>query len=526
VSTLGKIRFRDLFDRDQPIKMCLRLFLEGGVRVTLGGSNRSLHWQILGFVTAALLVVGTACTPDVPELPRARSRRQEASTPSTSHAAGVPPKLAAARRKIKHIVIVMQENRSFDHYFGTFPGADGIPMEGAEPICVPNPQAPGGCTRLFHDPTDENQGGPHDLHDALAVINGGKMDGFIRRWLQRRPPYCDENPSTLVCHERSRQPGVVGYHDAREIPNYWRYAEEFVLQDRMFASNLGWSQPSHLYMVSGWSAECAPPTSVDSCVTDLDWADNDAVAETPSYPWTDITYLLRKHDVSWRYYVAPNTTPECDSNDGVLVPCAPQPLFVSNAEGTPEIWNPLPDFATVHEGNQLRNIQGHHHFFRAAAKGKLASVSWVMPSYDNSEHPFALVSKGQAWVTRVVNAIMRGPDWKSSAIFISWDDWGGFYDHVRPVRVDRYGYGLRVPGLVVSPYAKGGFIDHQTLSFDAYLKLIEDIFLESERLDPKTLDRPDSRPTVRETVPQLGNLLRSFDFSRAPRPPLILRPYP
>ena len=107
-------------------------------------------------------------------------------------------------------------------------------------------------------------------------------------------------------------------------------------------------------------------------------------------------------------------------------------------------------------------------------------------------------------------------------VFLSWDDWGGFYDHVVPPKVDENGYGLRVPGLVISPYAKKGYIDHQTLSFDAYLKFIEDVFLNGQRIDPKTDERPDPRPDVRENAPQLGNLLEDFDFSQTPRTPLVL----
>jgi phospholipase C len=117
---------------------------------------------------------------------------------------------------------------------------------------------------------------------------------------------------------------------------------------------------------------------------------------------------------------------------------------------------------------------------------------------------------------------MQGPDWDSTVVFIAWDDWGGFYDHVVPPHVDQNGYGLRVPGLMISPYAKKGLIDHQTLSFDAYLKLIEDIFLGGQRLDPQTDGRPDRRPTVRENIPQLGDLLNEFDFTQAPLPKLIL----
>jgi phospholipase C len=118
---------------------------------------------------------------------------------------------------------------------------------------------------------------------------------------------------------------------------------------------------------------------------------------------------------------------------------------------------------------------------------------------------------------------MRSKSWASTAIFLSWDDWGGFYDHVKPPLVDENGYGLRVPGLVISPYAKRGFVDHQILSSDAYLKFIEDDFLGGQRLDPKTDGRPDPRPTVRESATILGDLRKDFDFTQAPRPPLILK---
>ena len=129
-----------------------------------------------------------------------------------------------------------------------------------------------------------------------------------------------------------------------------------------------------------------------------------------------------------------------------------------------------------------------------------------------------------AYVTRLVNAAMQGPDWNSTAIFLTWDDWGGFYDHVVPPRIDGNGYGLRVPGLVISPWARAGAIDHTQLSFDSYLRLIEDRFVGGQRLDPKTDGRPDARPTVRE---RLANPLnKAFDFTQQPLPPLILDPWP
>src|SRR2546423_71674 len=170
---------------------------------------------------------------------------------------------------------------------------------------------------------------------------------------------------------------------------------------------------------------------------------------------------------------------------------------------TPGIWNPLPRFTDVRQNGDLGRIRHVWRFLAQAHAGTLPAVSWVVPSQRFSEHPPASIQAGQAYVTRLIDAVMRGPDWKSTAIFLTWDDWGGFYDHVVPPVVDGAGYGLRVPGLVISPYARPGFIDHQTLSFDAYLKFIEDDFLNGARLDPATDGRPDPRPDVREAAPVL-----------------------
>ena len=176
----------------------------------------------------------------------------------------------------------------------------------------------------------------------------------------------------------------------------------------------------------------------------------------------------------------------------------------------------------MQQDHQLHNVQPLSSYFRAAKAGTLPSVSWITPSGDDSEHPPASVHQGQAYVTAVINAAMESPDWDSTAIFLAWDDWGGFYDNVVPPAADQNGYGLRVPAITISPYARQGFIDSQTLSSDAYLKFIEDDFLGGDRLNPKTDGRPDPRPDVREDLPILGNLDEDFDFNQAPRPPVLL----
>ena len=449
----------------------------------------------------------TASAPQNP--PGATST--EATAP-TAASGGGSDQLAALRSHIKHIVVIMQENRSFDTYFGTYPGADGIPMQNGVPTVCSNDPKTGECVKPYHDPQDVNAGGPHGSSSAKADIDGGKMDGFISQFRQAQKA-C-KNPDTPGC-ATGQTPDVLGWHDAREIPNYWAYAQNFLLQDKMFEPNSSWSLPSHLFMVSAWSAYCTTPGDVNSCQNALDGPPSKLNTSKNDYAWTDLTYLLHQANVSWGYYLSEGNEPDC-ADDAML--CAPK----KQDKNVPGIWNPLPAFDTVKQDNQLANIETVDKFLAAAKAGTLPAVSWVVPENSVSEHPPAKVSLGQAYVTSLINAVMQGPDWGSTAIFLSWDDWGGFYDHVAPPVVDQNGYGLRVPGLVISPYAKKGFIDHQTLSFDAYLKLIEDDFLGGQRLDPKTDGRPDPRPSVRETQPQLGDLISDFDFTQAPLAPLVL----
>jgi len=437
--------------------------------------------------------------------------------------------VAAGIHKIKHVIVVMQENRSFDSYFGTYPGADGIAMTNGIPsACVPNPEKGagevGGCTRPYHDTADVNGGGPHGEANAVADVDGGRMDGFIAQ--RNRAKSACKNPNDPAC-SGGGTPDVMGYHTAAEIPNYWSYARDFVLEDHMFEPVKSWSLPDHLYLVSAWSARCqnqSPMTCVGNAAGPYSGAQFDKAVNqelttgttTIDLAWTDVTWLLFAHHVSWAYYVQTGVQPDC--GDDSAKTCAP----VGQSAKTPGIWNPLPLFGDVRADHQLNNIEDLNAYYAAARAGTLPAVSWITPSGPDSEHPPASVHQGQAYVTSIVNAAMESPDWNSTAIFLSWDDWGGFYDHVAPPAVDQNGYGLRVPGLVISPYARHGYIDHQTLSSDAYLKFIEDDFLGGDRLDPATDGRPDPRPDVRENEPALGQIEQEFDFSQPPRAPVLL----
>jgi phospholipase C len=426
--------------------------------------------------------------------------------------------------KIRHVIIVMQENRSFDEFFGTYPGADGIPRRnGHFTVCVPD-AVRHRCARPYHDRANKNYGGSHEFLDTIRDIDGGRMDGFIREARRGLRHGCKAHPKVPVC-SRKHPPDVMGYHDARELRNYWAYARNFVLQDHMFEPNTSSSLPTHLFMVSEWSARCRRRGDPLSCVNALEnplappHEKQNPTNRKPDYAWTDLTYLMHARHVPWRYYVFTGTQPDC-REDEMICGSVPQ-----NAR-TPGIWNPLPWFSTVQQDRQVRDVVSMRYFFRDARRGTLPAVSWLIPSDPVSDHPPSRLTAGQAYVTSVVNAVMRSPNWRSSAIFLAWDDWGGFYDHLVPPKVDGNGYGLRVPALVISPYARRGFVDHQVLSFDAYVKFIEDDFLGGQRLDPTTDGRPDRRPTVRENVAVLGDLAREFDFTQKPRRPLLLPLHP
>jgi phospholipase C len=404
------------------------------------------------------------------------------------------PAQASAVPQLQHIIIIMQENRSFDSYFGTYPGANGIPMRNGHPIiCNLNPKTHQ-CVYSFHNHNLITNGGPHDTPVFHTDFDHGKMDGFVR---------------AASVFDNGGPDDVMGYYDSRELPDYWTFASRYVLQDAMFSSSTQWSMPEHLYLVSQWSATCGEPNDPMSCAS----SDPCCLPPPGGYEWTDITWLLHRFGVSWKYYVFTGSTPDVinpGEDDGV------HGIYLRQSPSIASDWNPLPSFSDVAQDGELGNIVNGDTFRQDAAAGTLPSVSWVVPNNGHSEHPPSSPVVGMHYVSSLIDAVMAGPDWSTSAIFVAWDEFGGYYDHVPPPNVDWSGYGFRVPALVISPWAKHGYIDHQVMSFDAYDKLIEDLFLNSQRLDPATDGRPDPRPDVRENYPGLGDLLNDFDFTQTP----------
>jgi phospholipase C len=475
-------------------------------------------------VLLALGLLAAACTTDAGTDATPTQDPSPSGTPNPS-----PEPEPEGFDKIDHFLFIVQENRSFDHYFGTFPGADGIPTDenGEFAVCIPDKWQDGKCVPPYVSTSLDQNGGPHNRPASIINVNGGKMDGFIEAlpyranfcWVARDLPKCKDYLGP------DGQPDVMSVLDDRTLPNYWAYAEEFVLQDGMFAPVDSWTLPSHLFMISAWSAYCPDPNDPMSCRTDLDLSEPDRrwfYGDQPKYAWTDVTFLLDEFGVEWRYFIGNDTCwdePPCDRSE-------------RKGFETSYNRNPLPGFTSFWNGERADdardNVRPVDEFLEAAETGDLPNVAWVAPVGNTSEHPSgkSTIRTGQAYVTRLINAVMEGPAWEKTAIFLAWDDWGGFYDHVEPPRVDKMGLGLRVPSMVISPYAKEGFIDENTYSFDSWLKMIEDRFMGGQRLDPETMSRPDSRPFVREEYEIYGDIANSFDFDQEPRAPFVLEPWP
>ncbi len=375
---------------------------------------------------------------------------------------------------IQHIVFIIKENRSFDNYFGQYPGANGattgVTSYGA---VVPLLETPD-----YAFPFDPE----HGWASGNEAIDGGKMDRF-----------------DLLADANINGQGYMGYTQASQsqIPNYWAYAQNYVLADNAFSSIQSDSFTNHLFTVAaqdnGAIFITGPTNSTESgsfgCDAPAGTAGLIADAQgniSKQFPCWDIQTLadsLQSAGVSWKYYAPPQ-----------------------GARGY--------SFSTLDAINHIRNgplwttnVAKDSTFVSDAAKG-LPAVSWLVTGGAASEHPRnGALCAGENWTVQQINAIMNGPDWNSTAIFLAWDDFGGMYDHVPPPVVDNWGLGPRVPFLIISPYAKQGYISHTQYEFSSVLKFIEERF----GLSPLTQRDANANDTT-----------DSFDFTQNPRPPMLL----
>ncbi|MGH9398640.1 MAG: phospholipase C [Terriglobia bacterium] len=338
--------------------------------------------------------------------------------------------------KINHVIWIMQENRTFDTYFGTYPGTDGIPPG----VCLPTMPGSKTCVRSFHMPAGlPVVDMPHVWGTAHAAEDLGKMDAFV---------YVEGSNLTM------------GYYDQRDIPNYWAYARHYTLCDRFFSSFNGPSSNNHLYSVSAQDGGLLQfDCTLKQAKRELDDPDG--------FSFLAIVDLLEKNHVSWKYYVETRPKPPGVTTRGCNI-AYPNPKKFS-------AWNPLPGFVSVYKSpERMAKIVALKEYFQDLKQHTLPAVCYISPDFQDSEHPPAPAARGMWYVTNIVNALMESPYWKDSVIFLNWDDYGGFYDHVPPPRVDAFGFGPRVPSLVISPYAKPGYISHYTYEFSSILKFVEE----------------------------------------------------
>jgi phospholipase C len=411
---------------------------------------------------------GTEAAPSTVETPFPRPKPTDPAT------------VALARQKIQHVVFVIKENRTFDHLFGRFPGADGATTG----------RTCDGTTIPLARAKDSTPDAGHSFLDGFRAIDGGRMD-------------CFED---------------VGYNQylERDIPSYWAYARAFVLADRFFSSIYGPTGVEHLWTFAAQSDRftdherpgqfgtgqrdfCDDPSELMWSFQQLTPEQQDAAYRleergaagvpgirdlwTLRWPCTDVRVLpdlLEDAGISWKSYRGDNT-------------------FVQ----------PLRMVRHVRYSAMWKNVVPDTEFVQDIEAGTLPAVSWLTPSFGLSDHPPVSICRGENWLVQQLNALGRSPYWDSTAVIVTWDDFGGFYDHVPPPHLDIYGLGPRVPMILISPYARRGAIDHDVMEFSSVLRFIERIF---------------DLPALAERDRRADDMLSEFDFEQAPRDPLLLQP--
>ena len=395
--------------------------------------------------------------------------------------AASPPQTNSLGSYIKHVVIVVQENRTFDNLFATFPGADGA---------VSGKMSTGAVVKLKeHELYNPNFLG-HKHHDFVLDYDGGKMDGWNLDCVAQFPPYAPR------C--------AYQYVDPKQIEPYWTMARRYALADHMFPSETSGSFSAHQDLIRGDSAltereslidfpsntpwGCDAPAGTTTAV--LTWKDrirNGPAPCTNKFPsaYRTLRDLLDAKSISWKYYV-----PAESGTDSVGL-----------------IWNAYDVIRPVRYGPEWKtNVSSpEKNIFRDIRSGAFPNVSWVIPDAVNSDHGgpnFGTTDTGPSWVAQVVNAVGTSRYWSSTAIIIVWDDWGGMYDHVPPPQLDYAGLGFRVPMIVVSPYAKSGYISHTQYEFGSIVKFVEDVW------DLGRLGTTDVRA---------GTIDDIFDFQQPPK---------
>lgn len=390
--------------------------------------------------------------PQVPDIPA------EGTVKADSEAG------TSTKTPIKHFITVMQENHTFDNYFGTYPGADGLPPGVCMLVDSEAPDA--GCVEPFWigDKPVIDLGHNKIIFDEQ--YNEGKLDGFISAYTASRGGEVVELP--------------MGHYDDRDLPYYWNVADNYVLFDRFFTSARGGSVSNHMFWVAGQHPQ--PPNAAE-------------VIPPDGFDIPTIFDRLEQKGVSWKFYVQ-NYDPTITFRNPT-----------KGDRGAQAVWVPILNFPRfVDDPAMFAHIVPLEQYYEDLTANTLPAVSYIVPS-GASEHPPGSIAAGSVFIQTLIGSLMRSPAWSTSAFTWTYDDWGGWYDHVVPPTVDEYGYGFRAPALLVSARAKKGFIDHTTMDFTSHLKFI------SDNWGTAPLATRDAKAE---------SLMTAFDFDSPPRPPVFL----
>jgi phospholipase C len=372
--------------------------------------------------------------------------------------------------KIEHIVYIVKENRSFDSYFGTFPGANGA---------TSGTISTGQVVTLGHLPDPPTHDMGHEWTDNHGNIDGGRMDRFDLELT------CSVN-GDMACMDQLYQ---------SDIPNYWSYAQNYALADAAFSSVSSGSYPAHLALISGsaqrvldnprstqpaqWGCDAVAGTTVPFMQT------NETVAaEFPCFSATTIGDLADAAGVSWKAYT-----------------------MLSTESGY--IYNPFRSFSSIFYGSDwTTKVVDEANFIPDALAGNLPALSFVTPPSIDTDHPPDSACIGENWTVQQINAVMQGPasQWANTVIILTWDDFGGLYDHAAPPYRDQFGLGIRVPFLILSPWAVQG-VYHTEIEFASVLRFMEETF---------------KLPSLGGADKFANDMQDAFSYSQTPLPPLIL----
>lgn len=382
---------------------------------------------------------------------------------------------------IKHIVVIVQENRSFENMFAGWAGADA-------PLVGYGTTSHGKRFRvhLREIRYSEDHDICHVWQDAITAWNNGKMDGFNR----------EHSGVAGACNESLAGTFPYSYMNHEEIKPYRDLASQYVLADHMFPTEFGTSFTAHQDLIAG-TTEIRPGHSLVNTPNNFPWGcDASAGTSTPlvdshrvvddntnvfpcftQYP--TIADRLDAAHVSWRYYV--------------------QPLSAFSGQ----IWNPFEAIKRVRYSSAWKNVvTPDMKALSAPSRGDLPSVTWIIPDLKWADYPVITKDWGPSWVGDLVNGIGKSQYWNSTAVVVLWDDWGGWYDNVSPPQEDYVGLAIRVPCIIISPYARKGYVSHTQYEYGSILKFIEETF---------------NLPSLHATDDRANSIIDSLDFTQAPR---------